>query len=445
MLAGYLPVSRLAASWPRTSRLALQPLVGAGLIALTLGWVHCLSALGTKLALLGFIPVLAGTATLIYDLSKGRFRRRTKGGFAWLLLSFGATVLVLAPFYILGSATSFGLFNNDAFWWTAADWRVQHYSFNVPDEQVTSPLARIAIKLKRYGFNYLSVMVQSMTGLRSWEVVHLNGAFGLFLLVQAAWLLARRLRIWWPMALLMALASAANHFAYRTFLDAVLAFQFGFAYFVAIIAIVAGRVPPGEVKRYGLILGLLAASLGVFYADLIPVTGLVAAVVMIGMFLLHTLSRRHATMIATAAGVFLLAMLPLLLALPGYVQHVATHILPGAHYRFGDALQTWMHLSGALDLYHYMHGWPNKPLHYAGAVAANVLALCAIATSPKSRRLFVTFVPVLLVLAILWRFLMSNGQEYTAHRVMVVASPFVIAMMVAFIRPVKRLKRKALP
>lgn len=37
MLAGYLPVRYLTVTWPRTSRLALQPLAGAGLIAITLG------------------------------------------------------------------------------------------------------------------------------------------------------------------------------------------------------------------------------------------------------------------------------------------------------------------------------------------------------------------------------------------------------------------------
>lgn len=87
-----------------------------------------------------------------------------------MLLSLAATALVLAPFFVLGGATSFGLYNNDAFWWTSADWRVQNYSFAVPGEQVTSPMARVAIEFKRYGFNYLSLLVQCLTGLRSWQV-----------------------------------------------------------------------------------------------------------------------------------------------------------------------------------------------------------------------------------------------------------------------------------
>jgi hypothetical protein len=443
MLAGYLPVRMLAASWPRTSRLALQSLLGAGTIALTLGWVHYFSALGTRLALLGLMPVAAGAATLAYDLSKRRSRRHRN--YVWLALSLAAAVVALAPFFVLGSATSFGLYSNDAFWWAAADWRVENYTFDVPDEQVTSPLARIAVKLKRYGFNYLSLMVQSITGLRSWQVVHLNGAFGLFLVVQAAWLLARRMHVWWRMALLVALAAAVNHFTYRVFLDAVLAFQFGFAYFLAIIAMIAGPVPRREVNRYGLILGILASSLGVFYADLIPVTGLAAAAVMIGMRLLRLLTGRHASIVAIAAGVFLVTMLPLVLALPRYVQHVATYKLTGDHYKFADVFHTWMHLTGAMDLYHYMHGLPDNPLQYAGAAAVTALAVHAVRSYRKLWRPLITFGPMLVVFSGLWAYLAFNVQQYTAHRMMVITSPIIVTLLLASIRPVQRLKKQKLP
>jgi hypothetical protein len=405
-----------------------------------LGWVHYFAALGDRLALLGLVPAIAGAAALAQDASKRRLRAFRKSDFVWLALSFAAVALVLAPFYVLGSATSFGLYSNDAFWWTAADWRVQQYAFDVPDEQVSSPLARVAVKLKRYGFNYLSVLVQSVTGLRSWQVVHVNGAFGLFLVVQAAWLLARRMRAWWPMALLIALGAAANHFAYRVFLDAVLAFQFGFAYFLAIVAIAAGPMPQPETKRYGVILGIFAASLGVFYADLIPATGLACAAVALGMAVQHTFTRRHVMAAGIAAGVFLVAMFPLVLALPGYVRHVATNILPGAHYRFDDVLHTWMHLFGAMDLYQYMHLLPDAPIQYAGAAAATLLVARAFVVYPKSQRLFLTFGPMLIAFFVLWRYLMSNGQEYTAHRVMVVGAPFAIALLVGSIRPPKKIK-----
>src|SRR5262245_22364927 len=90
MLSGYLPVRMLAASWPGTSRLALQPLLGAGLITLTLGWVHYFAPLGEQRVLIGFVPVAAGAAAFANDWRKGKLKRRFRGIFVWAALCIGA-------------------------------------------------------------------------------------------------------------------------------------------------------------------------------------------------------------------------------------------------------------------------------------------------------------------------------------------------------------------
>jgi hypothetical protein len=442
MLAGYLPVRMLARSWPSTCRLALQSVLGAGIMALAVAWVHFFSALGDRLAFAALVPVAAGAAALALDIKRRNVAMLSRPNLLWTGLSLAAAALVLAPFFVLGSATSFGLYSNDAFWWTAADWRVQHYRFGVSESEVTSPMARVAIEFKRYGFNYLSVLIQRLTGLRSWQVVHVNGAFGLFLLIQAGWLLARRLRVWWLMAALIALGAAANHLMYRVFLDAVLAFQFGLAFLVAIVAVYLSPIPRSEGTRRAILLGLLTASLGVFYADLLPAAGVAGIAVSVAMLATGTLSRRHLVIAAGGALVCAAAMLPMLLALPEHLRHVATFVLPGPHYRFDDRLHSWMHLFGAMDLYQYMHRIPDHRVQYIGAAAATALAIRALTAFERAQRAFLTAGAVIVCFFLLWRYLMLNGQEYSAHRVTVFAFPFALVLLLASIRSGKSLLQR---
>jgi hypothetical protein len=108
--AGTLVLRRWGKHLPYASRLALIPVLGAAVVALLLFAVFLVVPLGPAASTVAFLPALVWLATW-------RHRRKRRRRRLPLLVVAGlmstAALLILVPFYRVGGAESFGIFNND--------------------------------------------------------------------------------------------------------------------------------------------------------------------------------------------------------------------------------------------------------------------------------------------------------------------------------------------
>lgn len=425
-VAGYGPVRFLGRNLSAGERMAAMPLCGAALIGLCALWIHCFAPFRGVLVFVSLLPVLPGAVLLIGDAARGKLR---KPGLSIPILWIAGALVVLLPFIVIGGPGTVGLFNNDGFWWTVADHLVQN---TTQSGTLDSLLVQRTMDFRRYGTNYLSLIAQAITGLRSWETIHITAAFGTFLLINSAWLLARTFRVWWPFALIAAIGAAANSFLYRTLLDAIIGFQFGFAFVAAVLAL-ALRPMPREWKYSAGLIAIFVSGIGTFYTEfLLLVTGMTGAGLM-GMFVVRRLQTRQivALSIAGIAGVLMLG--PLIVNVIGHIGFIAGFQIPVPLYRWDWLEGNLLHLTGMMDHAQYGTGPAAIVLQYVGAAALVVLLVGAILYDGARRWLPIG--AILLLLCGAFVFFTVRHQEYTAHRFTVIMSPFLIVLLLAFLRP----------
>lgn len=429
-VAGYSAVRYLGRGLTAGERMASMPLAGAALIGLVALWIHCFAPFRGALVYVSLLPVLPGAVLLAWDVLRGRLRN--PGPFVPLLQAVGA-LLVLLPFIVTGGAGTVGLFNNDGFWWTQADHLVRN---TTQSGALDSLLVENAMGFRRYGANYLSLIAQAITGLRSWETIHITAAFGTFLLINAGWLLTRTFRLWWPFALIAALGAAMNSYMYRTLLDAIIGFQFGFAWVLAVVALALRPMPTDWKPRAGLI-ALFLSAIGTYYTEfLLLVTGMTGAG-LLGMAASRQLRLRQIASLAASGATGVILLGPLVVNIAGHTGFIAGFHIPVPLYRWDWAVGNFLHFTGMMDHVQYGTGPEAIALQYVGAVA--ILILLAGAIRYDGARRWLPLGAILLLLACAFAFFTIRRQEYTAHRFTVLMSPFLIVLLLAFLRPPRRI------
>jgi hypothetical protein len=425
--AGYVPLRFFTQGLRLETRLALTPLAGAATLAIFLLWIHVFVPLGNGVALAGLIPPAAGLTLFAIDAKHGRITCLSDAHVAATLFAVIGGLIILLPFFALDRPTSFGIINNDAFYYVSSDFLVQHNSYT--NSKTDSLLAAPALLIRRYGINYLSTLVQSLTGLRSWEVLHLAGAFGLFLSMCAGYLLTRGLGAGPLVALVTGVVIGANHWIFRLYIEAVLAFMFGLAFLLASLWALSAKWPQEAPERSRIFWpALMFAGLAVFYFDLLPILIVLAGLSLAAGWLWREASLRP--LLGLALGV--------VIALPVVHQAVLQFLLisgapgPGRHFNLNDVPRTLLHFTGMMDDYDYIF-WPGPidPLQIAGSIAVVLLlafGAWAIA-SDKQIRLFAA--ATLLPMAALFIHLFRQGREYHAHRVLCLLAVLFIAIVAA--------------
>lgn len=427
--AGYLVVRYLGGTFSPEIRWALLPLAGSAALAVWLLWIHTVTPITPIAATVGLVPTVAGCLFFIFDWRGGRFKRFRPAQTAALFGAGAAAFLLLVPLFQFGYPTSFGITSNDSFFYTQADWTVQQYRLGVVHS--TSRLALHAETVMRFGINYLSILVQFLTGFSSWQVVQIAGAYGLFLGSLAGYLLARRFGAWWPAAMIAGIAFVINHFFFRLFLDGVLGFSYGLPFLAAFLWTLFLRWP--KRTRYSadvLFPALILAGLGVFYYDLLPLAFVLGAAAIFAGFAFRGRSLRFTIRQCFVIPCGLLMALPLLGTAARHFLLLSSAGGPGRHFDFARPWLSLLHFTGMMDVYSYIAGTPPNLWQNCGSIAVLVLVGWFLIRKRLSKTALLFAAAVALPLFVL---LVQIGRhperDYSAHRVATVLFCFLVPVV----------------